>query len=423
LLIGGALMHLAGCSRQEQARPEPDRTVPVPAAVPRESPPAAVSAGAVSAGAVSASAGVAREEATPGTAVMAFAMDLHRVWRADPARARKTTVLSPLSVAGALAMVQMGARGETEEELARTLHLSPRIKAAELLGLEQRSSATFEIARAQRAFVDRRVRIEPAFRGDLKGALALTDFHDPEAARTGINRWVATATKKRILTLLPPGAVDASTRLVLVDALVASARWASPFDPAKSRPAPFKTLDGNTADVPMMFGESRQRFAFSEKYDAIDFACADQEHALFVVAPKEGHFDDVDAALDIAGLERIVASLAPGKVHVTMPRFQAILPATSLGGVLRALGVERAFDDRADLRGITTGLPLRLADVFHAARIDVDESGAKVAAATGAVIGLPSPVKAITLDRPFLFWLRNARTGAPIVMGRFMGPS
>jgi len=90
---------------------------------------------------------------------------------------------------------------------------------------------------------------------------------------------------------------------------------------------------------------------------------------------------------------------------------------------LRSAAISRAFDEQANLEGITRDptVHLHVADVVHAATIDVDESGARAAAATGVVIDLPAPIPSITLNRPFLFWLRNVRTGVPIVMGRFMG--
>jgi serpin B len=106
-----------------------------------------------------------------------------------------------------------------------------------------------------------------------------------------------------------------------------------------------------------------------------------------------------------------------------MPRIRAVLPAISVTTELRALGLARVFDERAELHGITRSADAKLfvADALHAASFDVDERSARAAAATGVVVALPAPVASITLDRPFLFWLRDVRTGAPILMGRSMG--
>ncbi|CAN5920199.1 serpin family protein [soil metagenome] len=409
---------LAGCSRQGPPR-ESDTdagadaattaaTVAPEASAPRPPPPRTPA-----------------EATTPGRAVMSFAMDVHRAWRADEARRGRTAALSPLSLAGGLALLHAGARGETRDELARALHLSAAVTAAELLKLETRSVAGFEVWRGQRIFADGRLTITPEYRNEVGAAFAPLDFRNAEHARGEINRWTAVATRRHIPELLRPGAIDDRTRLVLVDALAAAARWAAPFDPVRTRPQSFTTLGGALESLPMMVAESSQRFARSDAYDAVDLACADAEHALLIIAPAKGHFHELDASLDLEEFDRIVASLAPGRVVVSMPRFRAALPATSLAAELRALGIKQAFDERANLEGIArvSDAKLSVSDVVHAAMIDVDESGARAAAATAVVLAPPAPVPSITLDRPFLFWLRNVRTGAPIVMGRFMGGS
>ena len=405
---------LAGCSRQS-----PPRGLDIEAGADAATPAAAEASAPLPPTPRTPTAA-----ATPGRAVMSFAMDVHRVWRANAARRGTTAALSPLSLAGGLALLHASARGETRDELARALHLSAGVAAADLLKLETRSVTGFEVWRAQRVFADGRLAIRPEYRNQLGPGLALLDFRNLETARGEINRWTSDATHRHVPELLRPGALDELTRLVLVDALVAAARWATPFDPARTHPESFTTLGGTTESIPMMVAEARtQRFKRAEAYDAVDLACADAEHALLIIAPAPGHFDELDASLDLDEFDRIVATLVPGKVIVSMPRFRAALPATSLKPELQALGISRAFDERANLEGITRDpdVHLHVADAVHAATIDVDESGARAAAATGVVMDLPAPVPSIRLNRPFLFWLRNVRTGAPIVMGRFMG--
>ena len=411
---------LAGCSRQGSPR---ERVTDAGADA------AATATGRAEAGPPlpSTPATVPEEEAaTPGRAVMSFAMDVHRTWRANEARRGKTAALSPLSLAGGLALLHAGARGETRDELAHALHLSSHVAAADMLKLETRGTAGFEVSRGQRVFADGTLAVTPEYRNEMGAAFALLNFRNPENARGEINRWTMRVTHGHIPELLGPGSVDAETQLVLVDALFAAARWATRFDPARTRPQSFTTLGGSVESLPMMVGESMQRFTRAKAYDAVDLACADGEHALLVIVPAPGHFDEVDGALDMVGFDRIVASLSPGRVVVAMPRFRAALRATSIVPELRALGITRAFDEGANLEGITRDpkARLRVGDAVHAATIDVDETGAVAAAATAVVIAPPAPTPptpSITLDRPFLFWLRNVRTGAPIVMGRFMG--
>lgn len=361
-----------------------------------------------------------------GDAVTAFATDLHRVWWSDPAHAHETSAIAPLSIAGSLALAHAGARGETARSLASVLHLAG-LKDVDLITLERTTTAGFEIDRATRVFVDPSVLIDPAYRGLVarQGSIATAPFAtSTDAARSEVNRWVAGATKKRIETVLPPGAVDASTRVVLVDALSVHARWATAFDPKQTTPREFFGLDGQRSEVAMMTTEHAFRHVNGDGFQLVEIPFADQAHALLVALPDRDHFDAVAAAVDPGELDRSVRSVAPEKIVLSMPRFRAELPAHGMKAELASLGLESVFGDRADWSGMTKS-DLRLDDIHHAAMIEVDELGAKMAAATAGVIRLPAPVPAITLDRPFLFWVtgRTARdTPIILMMGRFMGP-
>ena len=57
------------------------------------------------------------------------------------------------------------------------------------------------------------------------------DFRgSPEDARLAISDWVAEETAGRIEDLIPSGAIDRFTRLVLANAVYFKAEWHSPFD-------------------------------------------------------------------------------------------------------------------------------------------------------------------------------------------------
>jgi serpin B len=327
------------------------------------------------------------------------------------------------SISGALALLHAGARGGTRDEIEHALHLSPGAPAGDLLKLETRPATGFELSRGQRVFAEASLAVSPDYRRTIGSAFAPIDFRNHDNAAAEINRWTRTATRGHISDVLPPEAIDDRTRLVLVDALFAAARWATPFDPARTSPEGFTTLDGTVESLPMMHADSTQRFAREAGYDAVELPCADGEHALLVVAPALGHFEEFDASLDLDGFDRIVTRLSSGRVTLALPRFRAALRTTSIATELRALGITQALEGPANFDGVPRAphAPLHVSDVWHAATIDVDERGAVAAAATALVMVLPSPVPFIRVDRPFLFWLRNIRTGAPIVMGRFMG--
>ena len=66
-----------------------------------------------------------------------------------------------------------------------------------------------------------------------------------------------------------------------------------------------------------------------------------------------------------------------------------------------------------------------ISDVFHKAFVLVDEEGTEAAAATAAMVfvrGRPPPVS-VSVDRPFIFLIRDRETGAVLFVGRVLDPS
>jgi serpin B len=55
----------------------------------------------------------------------------------------------------------------------------------------------------------------------------------------------------------------------------------------------------------------------------------------------------------------------------------------------------------------------------------VDEAGTEAAAATAVIVGLtavPEPLVEVTVDRPFIFLIRDIETGAVLFVGRVLNP-
>ena len=190
----------------------------------------------------------------------AFAFDLYQALADEGGN----LFFSPFSISAALAMTYAGARGETEQQMAHTLHfalpherLHPAFNAldAALVGRDQGEGFQLRIANALwgqtgysflEAFLD-------VLAVNYGAGLRLLDFAaDPEGARQAINDWVSEQTEERIKDLIPQGGVDAATRLVLANAIYFFGEWAHPFDASRTRDGVFHTLDGSEAQVPMI---------------------------------------------------------------------------------------------------------------------------------------------------------------------------
>jgi serpin B len=390
-------------------------------------------------------AGAPRAAADPADAlpaaraVNAFGFDLLR--RAIPAGT--SGVLSPASVALALAMARAGARGDTATQMDAVLRdVASDAHGGWLNALDRALSArsgTFKDSAGKDATITLRIANAPFAQRDLTlesaylDALAsrfgagvrLVDYRtDPEAARVAINGWVKDQTEQRIPELLGKGAIDQLTRLVLVNAIYLKAAWRSAFAEAATAPAMFTRADGSTVDVPTMHLTADLAYATGAGWQAVELPYVGDSLALTIILPDD--LATFEAGLDEPGFSAITTALEPRSVELSLPKF-GLETTADLGGVLAALGMTDALDpDRADFSGITPAEQLYISAVIHQANLDVDEKGSEASAATAAVMGttaMPSDQVVLRVDRPFLFALRDTKTGAILFLGRVMEPA
>jgi serpin B len=368
-------------------------------------------------------------------AINALGLDLLRT----ATDGQSNAILSPTSIVLALAMVRAGARGATAAEMDAVMRdVGADENAAWLASLDALlagRSGTFrgadqvehELAfRSVNApFAQEGFRLEQAYLDALAArfgaGLRLVDYVGAtESARRGINGWVDEQTEHRIPEFLEPGIVDETTRLVLVNAIYLKAAWLTQFDEQATRPRPFHRLDGSTIDVPTMYLSHRTPFTEGEGWFAVDLPFVGHQLSMLVIVPDD--LAAFEGGLDPAGLAAIVDRLEPRHMVLGLPRF-GIETKVGLKPALSDLGMPSAFDPEvADFSGITTADRLYFSAVIHQANIDVDETGAEAAAATGAVANVVSAPLPVTVDRPFLFALRDRQTGAVMFLGRVVEP-
>ncbi|MEK6719820.1 MAG: serpin family protein [Chloroflexota bacterium] len=373
-----------------------------------------------------------------GAALSAFGLDLYRALAAD----EPNVVLSPTSIALALAMARAGARGQTAAEMDAVMRaVGSDENAAWLNALDQAlatRSGTFEDASgvglpvalriANAPFAQDEMPLEPVYLEALASrfgaGLRLVDYvAETEAARQLINGWVDGQTEHRIPELLAPGILNRDTRLTLVNAIYLKAPWLTPFPAEATAPAMFTRADGTTVEVPMMSATAGMRHAAGTGWTAVEIPYIGGSLAMTVIVPDD--LATFERALTADQLASITAGLAETQVSLTFPKF-SIETKAELADLLSALGMPTAFTDDADFSGITKAEQLVISNVIHQANIDVDEKGTEAAAATAVVMRVtsaPAEPVAVHVDRPFLFALRDVPTGAILFLGRVGDPS
>ena len=382
----------------------------------------------------------ARRQAV-AAAADAFGVDLYRRLAADG----QNLVFSPASIAAALQLALIGARGSTAGQLAAALHLDgpsepdPAAAAGDglrlLSGVIQSADGAETTLRAPSTlWVQAGLPLEPSFLAQIQDVAAAvvqeTDFRGaPEQARSAINELIAGQTAGKITNLLGRDAITAATRLVLANAVYLKARWAFPFTASATRDAPFHPDEGAAPiTVPMMHRTASLPYRRGHGYQAVLLPYQGLPLAMAIVLP-DGPLTALAGRLGDGGggLSPVLGGADRQSVALALPKFRQRTSA-ALIPVLRQLGVRDAFTDAADFTGITTAERLLINAVVHQAYIDVDEQGTEAAAATA--IGMrpmalrrgPEPIP-FTVDRPFLFAITDTATGLPLFLGQVTRPA
>jgi serpin B len=370
----------------------------------------------------------------------AFGFDLYR--RLGPGGGNRA--FSPASVSTALAMAWPGARGGTAEQMQRVLHFEATpdavMQASGRLATSLQDPSRPVVFRiANGLFGEKTTEFVPAYldatRAAFGAGLEPVDFkRAAEKARLLINGWVEEKTEKRIRDLVPRGAVDRETRLVLVNAIYFLGDWEDPFEKEATRPAPFSVSASATKDVPTMHAVESFRFVAKDGLKAVELPYKGGHMSMLIVLPDAmDGLPAVEASLTGDRLDGIARSLASTRVHVSLPKFEVDPPGSmALGEALRGLGMADAFSPaQADFTAIADPPDPRdrlfLSEVFHKAFVKVDEKGTEAAAATAAVMARAAaalaPPAEFKADHPFLFFLRDSGSGLVIFMGRVADPA
>ncbi|EHH58952.1 Plasminogen activator inhibitor 2 [Macaca fascicularis] len=385
---------------------------------------------------------------------------------------------SPWSISSTMAMVYMGSRGSTQDQMAKVLQfnevganaVTPLIpeNSTSCGFMQQIQKGTYPDAILQAQAADK---IHSSFRslssainastGDyllesvnkLFGEKSVSfreeyirlcqkyyssepqavDFLEyAEEARKKINSWVKTQTQGKILNLLPEGSVDGDTRMVLVNAVYFKGKWKTPFEKKLNGLYPFRVNSAQHTPVQMMYLREKLNIGYIENLKAqiLELPYAG-DVSMFLLLPDE--IADVSTGLELLESEITYDKLnkwtskdtmAEDDVEVYIPQFK-LEEHYELKSILRSMGMEDAFDKgQANFSGMSERNDLFLSEVFHQAMVDVNEEGTEAAAGTGGVMsgrtGHGGPQ--FVADHPFLFLIMHKITKCILFFGKFSSP-
>ena len=382
---------------------------------------------------VSAAGSSAGHERAAATAEQAFALDVVRRVGA----AEGNVVVSPASLTTALAMLEIGAGGQTQAQIVAALHgagLGPDSLAAGWGGsvrqLQQQAHVDHQtLDEADEVWAQRGLAIEQAYlqslAADFATGMAEVDFAgDPVGAAGAIDGWVSDHTAGLIKHLFDPSEL-AQTEVVLADAVYLKAKWQTPFVAGATGLAPWHSQAGQSRPVTTMAQpDSTYPVSMTPALDAVELPYQGGHLAALVLMPPVGQLASFEQSLTPQSLHAVVAGLQDTSVDLTIPKLK-LTSTINLNETMKQLGIVDAFGATADLHRISAG-PLVVSEVKQVAALTVDEKGTVAAAATGVAMASSAAVRpqsVVHLDHPFLMLIRDTTTGAILFSAQVEDPA
>ncbi|XP_009806715.2 ovalbumin-related protein X [Gavia stellata] len=358
---------------------------------------------------------------------------------------------SPLSIIAALAMVYLGARGNTEYQMEKVLHFDKiaglggaiqtkcgksvniHILFKELLSDITAPKANYSLHIANRLYAEKTSPILPIYLKCVKklyrAGLEMVNFKTAsDKARQLINSWVENQTNGQIQDFLQPGSVHVDTMLVLVNAIYFKGIWKTAFKEEDTQEFPFRVTKQESRPVQMMCQNSTFKVAAvaAERMKILELPYASGELSMLVLLPDD--VSGLEQLEDKINFEKLTEWTSPNvmekkRVKVYLPRMK-IEEKYNLTSVLKALGMTDLFSPSANLSGISSEESLKISEAIHEAYMEVNEEGTEMAGSAGVVghIKHSSEFEEFRADHPFLFLIKHNPTNIILFFGKYCSP-
>ena len=233
------------------------------------------------------------------------------------------------------------------------------------------------------------------------------------------------------LTLRP------STEFAVSNIISFEAPWLAPFDESMTEPADFHVSGDTSVTAPMMSsGQRTVLFAEDESFYRVLLPYADSDHYMHLLLPRsDGPLSGAEASTLLErsdartlGLQTTTTEFSDVPIidwkgqailaNLHLPRFEASRELV-LSDHVKEAGYSGLFTDPGAFSGLTDP-SLLLDQITQNIHLRTDEAGSRVSAVTTAEMSRSAfqpEVREIRFDRPFLYVVGQASSGALLAMG------
>lgn len=352
---------------------------------------------------------------------------------------------SPFSISSAFAMTYEGAKGQTAEEMRSVFYFPEdsnlrRTEYATIFDEINKGDKKYKLSSANALWAQQDYQFSRDFFSDVEkyygGKATNLDFNkDPEGSRVTINNWVENQTNDKIQDLIPMGAIQPMTKLVLTNAVYFKGEWVKQFNKNDTKEENFRTSNSGTVKAQMMQrtdDEAIFNYAENNNLQMLEMPYSGDELSILFLLPKNDNLTELESMLSTKNISDWKNDLEEQRVKVYIPKFK-FETKYSMVDDLEAMGMSLAFSDFADFSGMTaTGKKdLKIDQAIHQAFVEVNEEGTEAAAATAVAMVLRAahgPLKEPKIpiflaDHSFIFLIQQKSTGNILFIGRVVNPN
>ncbi|XP_028637879.1 corticosteroid-binding globulin [Grammomys surdaster] len=359
-----------------------------------------------------------------------FAFNLYQ--RLVALNSNKNTLISPVSISMALAMLSLGTRGSTQSQLLQSLGFNlTEISEAEihqnfqsLNYLLKQSESGLEMSSGNVMFLFRNLKLKDSFSADIKHyyesqALSIPS-KDWTKATQHINKYVESKTQGKIEHVFSD--LESPATLILVSYIFLKGTWKLPFNPENTREEDFYVNETSTVKVPMMVQSSSIGYFHDSEIPCqlIQMNYVGNGTAFFIL-PDQGQMDTVIAALNRDTIHRWGKLVTPRQMNLYIPKF-SISDTPDLKDVLADVGIEDLFTNQSGFSDTTEDVPLTL-KVVHKAMLQLDEGNSLPDATNRAPLHLPSESLTLKFNKPFILLVFDKFTWSSLMMSKITNPA
>lgn len=346
----------------------------------------------------------------------------------------KNTMISPMSVSLALAMLYNGADGNTKKQMEEMLNkagmssIDINNSYKDLVAGLTSQDPKVELSISNAIFYRNSFPVKPDFISTNKtyynAEISGIDFTKSAETLSKVNNWVLTNTKGKIDKIIEQ--VKQEDVMYLLNAIYFNGEWKYTFDTKETSNRAFTKSDKSIIQVPTMSIEKEFQYSKESNFELLELLYGSGKYSMLILLPDDGkNVDEIIKNLTTDNLNIWTKKMTEQKKKVYLPKFEFKYD-NSLKDELNSLGMTDAFNEaKANLTGISDAGKLFVSEVMHKSYIKVDERGTEAAAVTGITVGVTSvgPDLSFRVDRPFIYLIREKTSNTVLFIGKVVDPS